>query len=525
MKRINIAWNSLTLTVTIVGLTNWDTISFHPLSGRAKAASTAAVLKLPDQFASSGRANGRIVFASPVGNSSGIQTMNADGSDRRRLTAGAEPSLSADGTQIAFVRTVGLQVEQGIYIMNADGSNQRQIAQAKGARSLTWSPDGTKIAFVTYEGSRVEPIYIITADGRNQRQIAQDKDIRFLGWSPDGTRLAFSSWDSGHVYLVNSDGSGQRIIRDDGYSASWAPDGSKLAIAGDDAALYLVDVYGATETRIAVPPGYDSAYAEPAWSPDGSKIYFTRWTGCDINGCYNPEIWTVNADGSNATQLSGLYGYGFKWSPDGTIVLFTNNSDLFVMNDDGSGITNITGTNDEYENGPSWGPVLSSCADWILPTRESFAAIGGTSSVDIVAGSDCTWSGSTYANWINLASAGSSNGNGRISYSVGANDSTSPRIGILFVANRTLLVTQAGALARITAISVAGKRLYVFGEHFDAGAVILLNGEAQKTKNDDLNPKSQLVGKKAGSKIKPGDRVQVLNPNGSLSNKFIFTAN
>ena len=70
--------------------------------------------------------------------------------------------------------------------------------------------------------------------------------------------------------------------------------------------------------------------------------------------------------------------------------------------------------------------------------------------------------------------------------------------------------------------SVSGKRLFLTGENFHAGAVILLNGEEQKTRNDGVNPQTTLIGKKAGKKIKPGDRVQVRNPDGALSEEFIF---
>jgi hypothetical protein len=53
--------------------------------------------------------------------------------------------------------------------------------------------------------------------------------------------------------------------------------------------------------------------------------------------------------------------------------------------------------------------------------------------------------------------------------------------------------------------------------------VILINGEEQKTRNDGQNPQTTLIGKKAGRKIKPGDRVQVRNPDGALSQEFTFT--
>ena len=74
----------------------------------------------------------------------------------------------------------------------------------------------------------------------------------------------------------------------------------------------------------------------------------------------------------------------------------------------------------------------------------------------------------------------------------------------------------------ITIASVKGKKLFITGENFHAGAVILINIEEQGTRNDDENPKTRLIGKKAGKNIKPGDRVQVRNPDGTISEEFTF---
>lgn len=71
--------------------------------------------------------------------------------------------------------------------------------------------------------------------------------------------------------------------------------------------------------------------------------------------------------------------------------------------------------------------------------------------------------------------------------------------------------------------SVSGKKLIIAGENFEDGAVIVLNGKEQKTANDEQNPKTTLIGKKAGKKIRPGDTLQVRNPNGTLSQEFTFT--
>lgn len=76
---------------------------------------------------------------------------------------------------------------------------------------------------------------------------------------------------------------------------------------------------------------------------------------------------------------------------------------------------------------------------------------------------------------------------------------------------------------KIISASVSGIKLFITGENFDDGAVILLNGEEQKTKQPAANPQTSLIGKKAGKKIKAGDLIQVRNPDGTLSAEFIFT--
>ena len=110
-----------------------------------------------------------------------------------------------------------------------------------------------------------------------------------------------------------------------------------------------------------------------------------------------------------------------------------------------------------------------------------------------------------------------------MSYTVAAHTGSAPRSASLIVAGHLVFITQLGVPTRIFSASVAGKRLIVVGESFDPGAVILLNGDDQKTKNDPENPRTVLIGKKTGKKIKPGDSLKVRNPNGSVSADFFFT--
>jgi N-acetylneuraminic acid mutarotase len=86
----------------------------------------------------------------------------------------------------------------------------------------------------------------------------------------------------------------------------------------------------------------------------------------------------------------------------------------------------------------------------------------------------------------------------------------------------TVVIPVIPVIPKIISTSVAGKKLFILGENFDAGALILLNGEEQITRYDGENPQTTLIAKNAGKKIKTGDKLQVRNPNGELSEEFIF---
>jgi hypothetical protein len=82
-------------------------------------------------------------------------------------------------------------------------------------------------------------------------------------------------------------------------------------------------------------------------------------------------------------------------------------------------------------------------------------------------------------------------------------------------------------LPKITGVSILGKALFITGENFEMGAVIMISGQEQGTRNDEQNPATMLISKKGGKKGKlpPGQAVtiQVRNPNGVLSSEFSFT--
>jgi Tol biopolymer transport system component len=156
--------------------------------------------------------------------------MNADGSSRRRLARGMPSAWSPDGRRIAFTRPAYIEPhEPGMYVVNADGTGQRRLNTVSFG-SAVWSPDGQKIVFTRARPGtrdRVNDIYVMNADGRGLRKLTErGHDPR---WSPDGTKISFVTNRDGNkeIYLMNTDGSGevnvsQSPLRDE-TSHVWAP--------------------------------------------------------------------------------------------------------------------------------------------------------------------------------------------------------------------------------------------------------------------------------------------------------------
>jgi Tol biopolymer transport system component len=171
-----------------------------------------------------------------------IFLINADGTGRRPFTPARlrceGAAWSPTGDWIAYVQwrpSAGFDNRSSIWIRSVDGRDVRRVTFAKAAfdSAPVWSPDGTRIIF-SRDAKSASGNYVVNADGTGLRRLRGNHATGITSWSPDGTRLAgsrvYGRWNNKDLSVVlNSDGSGERLLLRGGGSPVWSPDGRFLA--------------------------------------------------------------------------------------------------------------------------------------------------------------------------------------------------------------------------------------------------------------------------------------------------------
>lgn len=291
---------------------------------------------------------------------------------------------------------------QDLYVVDASGGTEVRLTDdvstfvsylASPAQGSAWDPTKTHIAFASAaEQSYDYDVYVMALNKSTLHHLAMTDPQFSVVWSPDGSKLLFNGHvevsgggQTQNIWTANPDLTGATNLSPTGAwdnYASWSPDGTKIVfsrdssqIGGADETIWIMNADGSNAMNISNPGGtrgtngFDS---QPTWSPDGSRILFVRFNRASPG---TGDIWAVDPDGNNLTQLtsSTLQDSHPLWSPDGTKIYFTRcttadcpGSDAWVMNADGSNVTQVTTSGTE------------SLGDWNATTTFAGTVSAGT---------------------------------------------------------------------------------------------------------------------------------------------------
>ncbi|MFZ5881149.1 MAG: protein kinase domain-containing protein [Chloroflexota bacterium] len=264
-----------------------------------------------------------------------------------------------------------------IYIVNMQGEETRLTDMPNGACQPSWSPDGTRLVFVSpctvrQDVYRRSSLYIINADGSGLESLSTVPGGDFEpDWSPDGLHIAFTSLRTGHMQVYSYDlstGLTTRLIRtpqgQDARQPVWSPDGTQIAYAlrrnGSTYQIWVMSSDGGDEHQL-VRSGDQLSDMRPEWSPDGSLILFHQ-TPADKFAFPDLVMYLLDSSSNPVILKLGVLSINnVDYSPDGRWLAFETagqrGADIAYMTASGSDTTQLT--DDPAEDfDPTWRPPV-----------------------------------------------------------------------------------------------------------------------------------------------------------------------
>jgi TolB protein len=182
----------------------------------------------------------------------------------------------------------------------------------------------TRIAYVVQTARNAWELHIADSDGANSQPALRSREpIISPAWSPDGTRLAYVSFETGKpVVYVHTVATGERKavanFRGSNSAPAWSPDGRSLAVTltrEGNSQIFLMNADGSAVRRITQSSGIDT---EPMFAPDGQSLFFTS----DRGG--GPQVYRMPVGGGSVQRVTfgGDYSISPRLSPDGRLLAY-----------------------------------------------------------------------------------------------------------------------------------------------------------------------------------------------------------
>jgi dipeptidyl aminopeptidase/acylaminoacyl peptidase len=277
------------------------------------------------------------------------------------LKRAGSPELSPDGRYVAYtVRATNWDenaYETQIWLADAATGATHQLTNGrKSSQSPAWSPDGSRLAFISDRTDKRQIYVINPAGGEAEALTALEDDVSSFAWAPDGTRIAYTARDPRsaavkdrdkkygefqiveqdyrmtHLFVLDVAPGATRATRALTRGAlnvgafAWSPDSARIAFdhqanpspaSSGTSDISIVTVADASVRALVTQSGPDS---RPAWSPDGSRIAFETSMASPDYFYANRVIATVPADGGTPVVLTRAFDEDpsiVGWKPNG----------------------------------------------------------------------------------------------------------------------------------------------------------------------------------------------------------------
>jgi len=276
------------------------------------------------------------------------------------LEFATDPQVAPDGKQIVYVRSfMDVMTDSrlsNLWITNFEGNRHRPLTSGNvNHYSPIWSPDGSKIAFISTESGKAQVHMLWTDNGQSSKITNLQKSPSGLKWSPDGKWLIFNM-------RVKADKKSFGSAMDKPEGADWAeaPKYIDRLIYRSDGAGYVDESY----THIFIMPAEGGTprqltsgefnHSSASFSPDGMTLYFSSNQQEDWEyNQRNTEIFSMDMTSQKVTALTDRYGpdYSPQVSPDGKRIAYlgyddkklgSQNTHLYIMSVDGNNIQQLS---------------------------------------------------------------------------------------------------------------------------------------------------------------------------------------